>query len=58
MNPAMAVATGARFFGGGIHGPITDRVSAFADLRMMIGAEGIEGIVAVVPLRAGLALRF
>ena len=38
--------------------PLTDRVSAFADLRMMFGAEGIEGIVAVAPLRAGLALRF
>ena len=47
----------AMFFGGGIHAPLTDRVSAFADVRMMIGAEGIEGIVAVVPLRAGLAFR-
>jgi hypothetical protein len=48
----------AMFFGGGLHAPLTDRVSAFADLRMMFGAEGIEGIVAVAPLRAGLALRF
>lgn len=48
----------AVFFGGGIHVPLTSRVRAFADARMMVGAEGIEGIVAVVPLRAGVALRF
>ena len=48
----------AVFLGGGLHAPLGDRVSAFADLRMMFGAEGVEGIVAVVPLRAGLALRF
>ncbi len=48
----------AVFAGGGIHVPLTSRVSAFADARMMVGAEGIEGIVAVVPLRAGVALRF
>jgi hypothetical protein len=48
----------AMFFGGGIHAPLTERVSAFADVRMMIGAEGIEGVVAVAPLRAGVAVRF
>jgi hypothetical protein len=48
----------AVFFGGGLHAPLTGRLSAFADVRMMVGAEGIEGIVAVAPLRAGLALRF
>jgi hypothetical protein len=48
----------AVFLGGGLQTPLGDRVSAFADLRMMFGAEGVEGIVAVVPLRAGLALRF
>jgi len=48
----------AMFFGGGIHAPLTDHVSAFADVRITIGVEGIDGIVAVVPLRAGLAFRF
>jgi hypothetical protein len=48
----------AVFAGGGIHAPLTSRLSAFADVRMMVGAEDIEGIVAVVPLRAGVALRF
>jgi hypothetical protein len=46
------------FAGGGIHVPLTSRLSAFADARMMLGAEGIEGIVAVAPLHAGLAFRF
>jgi hypothetical protein len=48
----------AMFFGGGLYVPLGERVNAFADVRMMIGAEGIEGIVAVAPLRAGIALRF
>ncbi len=48
----------AVFLGGGIHAPLTSRLSAFADARMLVGAEGIEGMVAVVPLRAGVALRF
>lgn len=48
----------AAFFGGGVHVPVGDRVSIFGDLRMMVGAEGVEGIVAVAPLRAGVAWRF
>jgi hypothetical protein len=48
----------AIFAGGGIMAPLSERVTLFADARMMVGAEGIEGIVAVAPLRAGLAWRF
>jgi len=48
----------ALFFGGGIHVPVSERLSFFADVRMMIGAEGPEGIVAIVPVRGGIAWRF
>lgn len=47
----------AVFFGGGIHVPIKERVSFFADGRMMIGAEAGE-LLAVAPIRAGVAWRF
>jgi hypothetical protein len=47
----------AMFFGGGIHVPIKERVSFFADGRMMIGAEAGESL-AVAPIRAGVAWRF
>ena len=48
----------ALFFGGGLQVPVNERLSIFADVRMMIGAEGTEGIVAVVPLRGGISWRF
>jgi hypothetical protein len=47
----------AAFFGGGIHVPLKQRLSLFADGRMMIGGEAGE-LVAVVPIRAGVAWRF
>jgi len=47
----------AIFFGGGIHVPIRERLSLFADGRMMIGAEAGE-LLAVAPIRAGVAWRF
>lgn len=47
----------AIFFGGGIHVPLKERVSLFADGRMMIGAEAGE-LLAVAPIRAGVAWRF
>jgi hypothetical protein len=47
----------AAFFGGGIHVPLQERVSLFADGRMMIGAEAGE-LLAVAPIRAGVAWRF
>ena len=51
---------GARavFGGGGLLVPLGQRLAAFADVRMLIGAEGSEGIVAVAPVRAGMAWRF
>jgi hypothetical protein len=47
----------AIFFGGGIHLPLRQQLSLFADARMMVGAEAGE-LLAVAPLRAGLAWRF
>jgi len=47
----------AIFFGGGIHVPLKERISLFADGRMMIGAEAGE-LLAVAPIRAGVAWRF
>jgi hypothetical protein len=47
----------AIFFGGGVHVPVKERVSVFADGRMMIGAEAGE-LLAVAPIRAGVAWRF
>jgi hypothetical protein len=47
----------AMFFGGGVHVPVKERVSLFADGRMMIGAEAGE-LLAVAPIRAGVAWRF
>jgi hypothetical protein len=54
------VTNGARaVFGGGVLlVPFGTRITAFADARMLIGAEGSEGIVAVLPVRAGVAWRF
>jgi len=54
------VTNGARavFGGGGLLVPLGARVSAFVDARMLLGAEGTEGIVAVIPVRAGMAWRF
>jgi len=54
------VSNGARalFGGGGLLVPLGARFTAFADARMLIGAEGSEGIVAVAPIRAGVAWRF
>jgi hypothetical protein len=46
------------FVGGGVNVPAGERLTIFADVRMMIGAEGREGMVGVAPLRAGLAWRF
>ena len=47
----------AIFFGGGIHVPLKDRVSLFADGRWMVGAEAGESL-AVAPIRVGVAWRF
>lgn len=47
----------ALFFGGGIHVPLKPRLNLFADARMMLGSEAGE-LLAVAPIRAGVALRF
>ena len=54
------VTNGARaaFAGGGLLLPLGQRLAAFADVRMLFGVEGTEGIVAVAPLRARVAWRF
>jgi hypothetical protein len=46
------------FFGGGIHVPLRNRLSVFGDIRMIVGVEGDDGLVAVAPVRAGVAWRF
>jgi hypothetical protein len=48
----------AVFGGGGLLVPLGARLTAFVDARMLIGAEGSEGIVAVAPVRAGVTWRF
>ena len=47
------------FFGGGIQVPLRNRVTLFADVRMMlvIGKEA-DGLFAVAPVRAGIAWHF
>jgi hypothetical protein len=48
----------ARFLGGGIQEPVRGQMTVFADFRMIVGAEGREGMVAVAPARAGISWRF
>ena len=45
------------FYGAGIQVPLNERVSLFADARLMIGSETGE-LSAVAPLRGGIAWRF
>ena len=45
------------FFGGGVHVPLRERVTVFADARIMIGDEAGE-LLAIAPLRAGLTWQF
>ncbi len=47
------------FAGGGLHVPVRQHLSIFAEFRMMLVAEEKgEGLVGAGPLRAGLAWRF
>jgi hypothetical protein len=47
------------FLGGGLHAPIRERLSVFAEFRMMVVAEEHgEGLLGAGPLRVGLAWRF
>ena len=52
-NKAVFVMAGA-----GVSVPVRDHLNLFADARMLFGAEGVEGIIALVPLRAGAIWRF
>jgi len=47
----------AMFLGGGIQVPIADRLTLFADGRVILGAEAGETL-GLVPVRAGVAWRF
>jgi hypothetical protein len=51
-NSARAV-----FVGGGIHVPVQERLSVFADVRLMMGVEAGE-LLGVAPVRAGVAWYF
>ena len=46
------------FVGGGIHLPLRERISVFGDVRMVVGVEGNNGMLAFAPVRAGVAWRF
>ena len=49
---------GFLFFGGGVQVPVRDRLSVFGDVRMIAGAEGRDGLLAMIPVRVGVAWRF
>jgi hypothetical protein len=51
-NSARAV-----FVGGGIQVPVKERISIFADVRLMMGVEAGE-LLGVAPIRAGVAWYF
>lgn len=44
--------------GAGLAMPVGDHLSVFGDARMMVGAEGREGMIAVAPVRIGVNWRF
>ena len=48
------------FFGGGAQVPIGKHLSAFGDIRLLVGAEGrdADGLLAILPVRFGMAWRF
>ena len=50
--------TGFIFFGGGVHMPLWNRLSAFGDFRMLAGVEGNDSMIVMYPVRAGIAWRF
>jgi hypothetical protein len=44
--------------GAGLSVPVRDHLSVFGDARMMVGAEGDDGLLAVAPVRVGVNWRF
>ena len=54
------VTNTARFMSGGagVTVPIGDRFSAYAETRLLFGAEGTEGLLGMWPVRVGVGWRF
>jgi hypothetical protein len=48
----------AGYVGGGVHVAIRDGLSVFGDARAMLAVEGGDGIMGMLPLRAGISWRF
>jgi hypothetical protein len=46
------------YVGGGVRVPLGRGFSVLGDARAMLGVEGNDGILAMVPVRAGVAWRF
>jgi hypothetical protein len=46
------------YVGGGVRVPLGKGLSLIGDARAMLAAEGDEGILGMVPVRAGIAWRF
>jgi hypothetical protein len=46
------------YFGGGVRVPLRGGLSVFGDARAMLALEGVEGIMGIWPVRAGLVWRF
>jgi hypothetical protein len=46
------------YFGGGLRVPIGSGLTIFGDARATLALEGVEGIMGIWPVRAGLAWRF
>ena len=44
--------------GAGVTVPIGDRFSAYAETRLLFGAEGTEGLLGMWPVRVGVGWRF
>jgi hypothetical protein len=51
-------SAGFLFFGGGVQVPVRERLSVFGDVRMLAGAEGNDGVLAMIPVRVGVSWRF
>lgn len=58
-DPAESFRSAALFTGGGVHVPVSARLSLFGDVRAMLHLEDSEaGVYLFVPIRAGIAWRF
>ena len=57
-GPAVTNPARFMFFGGGVEVPVQERLSVFGDVRLLTGVEGDHGLLAMMPVRFGLAWRF